>query len=134
MKLIILIIFMNLITLFCYSQTNTILKKDSTKFFLNQYDYHLFKIHDNNFVPAINYSFGQNNYYHLSRFTLYHDTIYNKCELFDNYRNKDYSEYLYYSNDNIYSSTMHIGAGALNYLILLFEKNNIRIPFEVQTL
>jgi len=134
MKKIILLIFIAINLLVCDAQTSIILKKDSTKLTLNQNDFNLFKINNNYSIPAINRTFEQYNHYYSSRFSIYYDTIFRKSTLFDNYRNKDYSKYLYASSSDKYNSVFIIGAGAINYLLLLFEKNNIRLPIDTQTM
>ena len=101
----------------CQAQTDTILKKDSSKFILSPYNFSSFKVPKNDYIHALNYSFEQDM---SSRFTLYYDSLYKKLVFYDNYK----LEYFFYDSNlspyNNFKSAL-IG-GSLNYLFLLFDK------------
>lgn len=114
---IVLILFVTMFSLICQSQTDSIIKKDSSKFILTPSDFYSFKIPENNFVPALNYSSKPKNC--SSRYSLYYDSLNTQLYIYDNCIKK----YFYYGSIYPYHS---IGSslidGTLNYLFLLFDK------------
>jgi hypothetical protein len=128
MKQIILIFFLTLFSFVCKAQTYTIIKKDSSKFILNPFNFYLFKDAKNNSISLPNYIFDMRKI--SPQFDLFHDSLYIRQVFYDDlFYTGDKRYFVYnlhhYVNDPLrpygnYKSALFLGT--LNYLILLFDK------------
>ena len=117
-----LIIFVIAISNFCYSQTDTISRKDLNGYVYNQYNLSSFKSPDKHSFPALNFSFNQHK--SKTRYSIY-DSPNKGFVLYDNYR----QEYLpntlntYYPYNSInYNMEDALINGSIEYLFRLFDK------------
>ena len=131
MRKIIIIFLATIFSFFCRSQTDTVIKKDSSKFILNPFYYYSFKdIKNNNYILPSNYTFDLKKM--SSPFDLYHDSIYIREVFYNTYFPTDnkmlfiYNKHYYYFSDPLKPYSGDLGGalvfGALNYLMLLFDK------------
>jgi hypothetical protein len=117
MKKIVIILFVSMFSFVCFSQTNTSIKSESPKLIVKPINFNSFEVPRNYTIPALNYSFMQQN--STKRFSFYYFQTSPRLVMYDNYKHQ------YYFNDPLcpYSeiSSALIG-GTLNYLFLLFDK------------
>ena len=116
------VFFMILISNFCYSQTDTILRKDFNGYIYSRYNLSSFKRPEIYSIPSLNLSLNHSK--PKSRYSLY-DSPKEGMVLYDNYRHEYLPNYLNvydpydYSRNNMKDALIN---GSLEYLLQLFDK------------
>ena len=115
----------------CRAQTDTIIKKDTSKFILKPFNPYLFNVVNNSSPNIFSHNYSLKNTSTL--FDLRYESQYIRQFYYNNFINSDnkmlfiYKHHFYYVKDPVHPYGMGRNAlflGSLNYLFLLFARKN----------